>query len=701
MKRPLSFFGFTLLAVLLCLGFFESTVLSVCFLIISVVLFLFSLINKKIRQSLILPVISLAAVTGCLLLLCFEADYNRTISFSGENITVKGEIAESPYFSRENQRYYCIIKVKSIDGKKISTKMRISFSESEEGTDHDIFEIGDNISFTATVYPMGSYNDTYKSYYKSQKVYLGAYWVENLNITANKYKSVSYYIDLLRDSITENFLHDFDNDVASLLVALLTGDKSLMEDGIYESFRHSGVVHIMAVSGMHLSIWVAFLGFFIDFRGRKGKIMAVLMILFTIFMMNFAFFTGSVRRAAMMTILTFIGKLINKRSDPLNSLGFAVICALSVNPYAVADVSFMLSFASTLGIIILGVPLTERITGLIVKCRDKLKRSIYPVVLSLCISLSVSIFTMPLSVYYFGGISLAAPLSNLLFLLSVSPLIVLTGLYTFLRFVPYVSSVVAVAIKYISLYMLGVADSISDLPFSYLYAESELLEYSLYAVFILAMLTLFFYKYSRVMTRVTAILSAGVFLIALGINFYSSLDKCKITVFGAEGGSCAIVSINGQGVLLGFEGDTYSEEILREETEAHNIKISSAFFFSDIVRKNQLNVCHTLGTDTILTAEGTSVCLFDKVTVKRDKDGVSIESVGTKTYIFYQEPLQDGESYDIMTDNGNLTYGKYEDVYSFSIGEKEPAKLIVRSDNIKVRGESSWLNLMKKVLKVT
>lgn len=700
MKRPLSFFGFTLFITLLCLHLFEGTVLLTSILIVSGGLFLFSLINKNLRQSLILPVISVAVILGCLLILCFETDYKNAISFEGENVTVEGEIAESPYFSKENQRYYCVIKVRSLYGERVSTKMRLSFSESDDGINPDNFAIGDKVSFTATVYPTGSYNSTYKSYYKSQKIYLGAYSIENFSITESEIKPLSYYIDALRDSVTENFLHDFDNDVATLLIALLTGDKSLMEEGIYDDFRHSGVVHIMAVSGMHLSIWVAFLAFFIDFSGRKGKIMAVMMIIFTVFMMNFAFFTGSVKRAAMMTILAFIGRLLGKKADSLNSLGFAAICVLTANPFAVGDISFILSFVSTLAIIVLGVPLSEKVMKFFAGRGERERKIIYPLVLCLCISISVSIFTMPVSVYYFGGISLAAPLTNLLFLFAVSPLIVLTGLYTFLRFVPFISSAVAVAIKYLALYMLGTAEYISSLPFSYLYVDSEMLEYSLYAVFILFVLAMIFYCYSRVLTRVMVILSFGVFVLALGINFYSSLDKCKITVFGAENGSCAIVSCNGQGVLIGFEGDMYDEEMLKEEIKAHNLKINAAVFSSEIITGNQKNICHTLGTDNILTAEGTSLCLFGKVSVTKGEETVLIESDGIKTHIFYKDPLQEGDSYGIIQGNDSLLYGEYGNNYAFSVGERNPVTVIVRNDVIKVGGESSWLNLMKKVLKV-
>lgn len=696
MKRPLAFFGFTLFGVLLCLNISGSTAFSAGLLIGASALFFISLIFKKFRQPLILPVVIGAVVSGCLLFICFQAQYNNISDFCGENVSVEGEVAESPYFSRENERYYCVIKVKSLSDERVSTKMRISFSESLDGIDHDDLQIGDRITFIATVYAMGTYNSTYKDYYKSQKIYLGAYGVESSEIIKAVRRPISYYIDALRDNITDNLLHDFDNNVASLLIAVLTGDKSFMDDSIYNDFKESGVVHIMAVSGLHLSIWVTFLAFFIDFEGRKGKIMAALMIVFTVFMMSFAHFTGSVRRAAVMTLLFFVGKILSKNADSLNSLGFAAICVLFVNPFAVSDISFMLSFLSTLGIIVMGIPLSEYIMKLFRYSRELMKKLIYPFIVCLAISISVSIFTMPVTVYYFGGISLAAPVTNMLFLFTGAPVILLTGLYSFLRFVPFVSALVALILKYLSLYMLKVAQYISFFRFSYLYADSNELRYCLMAVFVLAVLSLLLYRYRRGFAKVAAILSAGLLVLSIAVNTYTLYDRCKITLYGADSGNCAVASLGGRGVLIGFEGNSYSKNTLHSEVEARNIKIDAAIFPSEITDSGQRAVCHTLGTDNILTNSGASVTVFGKVTVTKTENTVTIDCNDTKTYIFYKDRLQDSDSYDIIKDSANLTCGDYENSFIFSVGESSPFTVLVRSESIEVRGESNWLNLTKK-----
>ena len=299
-------------------------------------------------------------------------------------------------------------------------------------------------------------------------------------------------------------MHDFDNDIGSFLVALITGNKEYISDETYNSFVKSGIVHIMAVSGLHLSVWVAFLGLFMDFSGRKGKLMAVGMILFTVFMMNFAAFTGSVKRAAAMTILYFIGKIFYRNSDSLNSLGFACICGLVFNPFAALDISFMLSVLSTLGIILMGAPLSEKIMSKLIGAGDTVKRILKPFIVTVCLSISVTLFTLPVCITFLGGFSLVSPITNLLSFVAVTPLLLLTGIYSFIRLVPFVSPAVAVVMKYLAVYILKLTDFSSELPFSYINTDFENLRYWILASFILLITAMVIYNYSRILTKLQA-----------------------------------------------------------------------------------------------------------------------------------------------------------------------------------------------------
>ncbi len=669
MKRPLACFGFTLFAILLCLNLIESTAVSVSLLILGAVAFIISLILKQTRQALIMPTVFCGVITGCLLFSAFQTEYNSTLSLVGDNVSVSGVITERPEFSRENRRYYFVIKADSVGEREVRTKMRISFSESYDGIDSSELQIGDKVSFTGTVYKAGSYVESARYNYKSRSIYLGAYSAEKFEIEKTLYRPAGYYIDLLRHKVSSNLMHDFDNDNASLLVAILKGDKSYMKDEVYDDFIEAGIVHIMAVSGLHLSIWVAFLSLFMDFIGKKGKVMAVMMILFTVFMMNFACFTGSVKRASAMTVLYFIGKILGKRTDALNSLGFAAVCGLIVNPFGVLDISFLLSFLSTMGIILMGVPLSEKITGKLNAFGEKTKKILSPLVSAVSFSISVTFFVFPVSVLILGGVSFVAPLTNLLSFFAVAPLLLLTGLYSFLRLVPFISPFMAVIMKYLSSYIIRVAEFASDLPFSYVNTGFENLSLWFTVAFLFLLAAMLLYNYSRVLMRVAAIISAGVFLLSFSINFYTSLDKCKITLYGESKGSCAVVSLNGKGVLIGFDGDSYDEREIAEDTERDRVKIEAAFFTEEFISKDKESLCSLLCVENILTCDGENAVLFDKVKIIKDRKNITVDTCGIKTEIFSKEYLQDDKKCDTISSNSEK--------HIFSFRENNPYTVTV------------------------
>ncbi len=677
MKRPLACFGFTFFTALLCINLIESTAVSVSLITLGAVLFIVSLIFKKTRQTYIIPTVLVGVIAGCLLFSLFQSNYIKTVSLTGENVTVSGVITERSEFSRENRRYYCVIKADTVDGNEVKSKIRFSFSEAYDGIDSSELQIGDRVNFIATVYRIGTYAESVRYNYKSRGIYLGAYSVEKLEIEKPSNRPVGYYIDLLRQKVSTNLMHDFDNENAALLIALLTGNKDYMDEETYDGFIEAGIVHIMAVSGLHLSVWVAFLSLFMDFRGRKGKLLAVLMILFTVFMMNFACFTGSVKRASAMTVFYFIGKILGKRTDALNSLGFAAVCGLIFNPFGVTDISFLLSFLSTMGIIVMGVPLSEKLTAKLNIFGERAQKMISPVVATACLSVSVTFFVFPVSVLILGGVSFVSPISNILCFIAVSPLLILTGFYSFLRFVPFISPIMAVIMKHLSSYIIRVADFTADLPFSYIDTDFEKLGLWFLVAFGFMLTAMLLYNYSRVLMRIVAIISAGIFLLSFSVNFYTSLDKCKITFYGESKGNCAVVSLNGKGVLIGFDGDSYDEKEITEDVQRDKTKIEAAFFTEEFISKDKESLCDNLGIENILTDDGENAVLFGRVGIIKEGNNITVDTREIKTEIFSKEYLQDEDKYDTITfnDGKQVFYFRENNPYTVTVlasgGEKD------------------------------
>ncbi len=500
MKRPLAVFGFSLFAFLLCFVICDSKVLVGVSFFIAAASFFVILLWKKLRRLDTVATAFIALAVSCLLFFTAEARYENAISKCSERAFVSGKVCESPEFSSDNMRYYCIIKVDTIDGEHVDSKMRLSFRKSWDNIDPDELTVGSRLAFYGKVYHMGDYaGEEYVRYYKSKGIYLGSYSIEELEITETEFKSIFYYISKLRDYIIKRLSHDFDKDVSAVLTAVLTGEKDGIDDGIYDDFRRAGVLHIMAVSGLHLSVWIMLFIYFVDTGGRRGRLNYIPLIIFVLFMMSFAGFTGSVCRAGAMSLLFLTAKLLNKNSDSLNNLGFSCVCILFVNPFSVTNISFMLSFVSTLSILISGVPLANRISLKMVKSKEdsKLRKVIYPVVLSLAISFSVMIFTLPLCIYYFGGISLASPLTNLLFYLIIMPVVFLTGIYPALRLIPFVGKICASALNLLAGYMINVCKFISDFEFSYIELSSSALFVIFFISAFIAALALGIKKYLK------------------------------------------------------------------------------------------------------------------------------------------------------------------------------------------------------------
>ncbi len=212
----------------------------------------------------------------------------------------------------------------------------------------------------------------------------------------------------------------YDRNSAPFLLAILTGDRSELRDDthFYAMLRTSGVSHCVAVSGMHLSFLVMFLYVLLG----RGRISSLVCIPVTIAFMAMTGFTASVVRAGIMQIAVCGAALFRKEYDSLSAMGLALLILLLLNPYSIRNAGLLLSFSSTLGILLFCrqiwdfLPDPPKSWGK----HNVFARLWYAVRASFSVSLSSSVFTVPLNAVFFGQISLFAPLTNLAVLWAVS-----------------------------------------------------------------------------------------------------------------------------------------------------------------------------------------------------------------------------------------------------------------------------------------
>lgn len=229
----------------------------------------------------------------------------------------------------------------------------------------------------------------------------------------------------LRQKIRTKLIKTFSLEQSSFLRAIILGDRGVISDEAREKLARSGTSHIVAISGLHLSILAAFVfgGFLILGLTRKQATALTLFLLIL-----FPFFVGpraSVVRAAFMASLVLLALAFGKIFQGKRLIIYASFTMLLANPLlARYDVGFQLSFAAVLGIFLLKPALSY-----FFEQKLKLTQILSDI---LTLTLAAQLFTLPIVMAHFGVFSLIAPISNLFALLILPVILGLGFLWVFL-----------------------------------------------------------------------------------------------------------------------------------------------------------------------------------------------------------------------------------------------------------------------------
>ncbi|MGM9538637.1 MAG: ComEC/Rec2 family competence protein [Candidatus Onthomonas sp.] len=198
----------------------------------------------------------------------------------------------------------------------------------------------------------------------------------------------------------------FSKETAGFLFALTTGHREKLSDALDSALTATGLRHIVTASGLHVHLLFSALCLLPGNRRWRRLALLPLLLAFA----ALAGFTPSICRAAMMEAILLLGPLFDREPDGLTSLSLALALLLGQNPYAAASVSLQLSFAAMFGLLTVCPALRRRLR------ERKDQPRLHKLKNSLIVTLGANVFTLPLVLYYFGTVSLLAPLSNLVVL---------------------------------------------------------------------------------------------------------------------------------------------------------------------------------------------------------------------------------------------------------------------------------------------
>ena len=197
---------------------------------------------------------------------------------------------------------------------------------------------------------------------------------------------------------------------ASIMRAILLGDRHQVPKHIRELFQISGVAHILAISGLHIGIVASLIFLFLKMLPIPRRLHFFLTICILIF---YAFITGgrpSVIRATIMAGVILGGLIVEREVESFNTLSLAALIILFMNPLNLFDVGFQLSFVSVFTIISFYPKLNRFFTGLL---RNPGSNLVKYVIQFFCVSLSAYAGVAGLIGYYFHIVTPVALVANL------------------------------------------------------------------------------------------------------------------------------------------------------------------------------------------------------------------------------------------------------------------------------------------------
>lgn len=251
----------------------------------------------------------------------------------------------------------------------------------------------------------------------------------------------------------------FPEPQASLLNGILFGVSLKTTKVFYQQLKAVGLLHIVVLSGINITLLAAIVTSVTSSLGRSASIVLTIttIILFVLFVGPQA----PIIRAAFMGGLTLVAILYGRKNIVLYALFLSAVFIAIFWPRWISSVSFQLSYGATLGIILFGTVKGEKGRGLFEEIKDSVWRELKP-------SLAAQIFTGPIIFFYFGQISLIAPLSNILVAPIIAPLMVFGFLAAVLGKLNFWLGLIPAYICHGLLsYIVFTVETLSKLPFSF------------------------------------------------------------------------------------------------------------------------------------------------------------------------------------------------------------------------------------------
>ena len=449
-------------------AFFGELVLpatSILFLTLSVLTYMKKISSKFYLVSLL---IILIAVINCSLRI---KTHDELISYAPSNSTITARVISIPTTNNiEKTKFYADVKTITIDGETSETpnsKALVTINDTKDN--YSKIKIGDTLELSGRLTkPSTSQNPfqfDYAKYLKSNNTFTIFYsnpenWEIKSHADTFGWKVLSK-LNSERTKIINRHAENIHSPNLEILGGIIFGDDAVNPtDDIRQSFIDSGLLHILAASGMNVTL-IFGIWFFISQRLRINYRLSILSgMAIIVFYTCMTGFGASILRATIMLLFILLGKLLDRSTNTLSLLFLVAFLMLLYNPAMINDVGFQLSFVVTFGLLF---------------CSNLFNNKIENKFLNFCfVSAAVpfvaQLFAAPLQMYYFNTLTFYSVFANIM-IVPVLSIVSFLGfissiLAAFSHIAPFVCKISSYILNPLLSYIVFVAEFFSKLPHS-------------------------------------------------------------------------------------------------------------------------------------------------------------------------------------------------------------------------------------------
>jgi len=452
----------------------------------------------------------------------------------------------------------------------------------------------------------------YEQYCAFQHIYYQVFLKPNeyVVLKEKKINPAKQFLFNANDAIT-TILHKYimSKKELGLAEALLIGYKEDLDKTLVQSYSNTGVVHIIAISGLHLGVIYFLLLLLLKPLSDKRKLNRILKpVIVIVFLWLFSIMSGaspSVLRSAVMFTCIVIGNSISKQSSVYNTLSVSAFLLLCYNPFWLWDVGFQLSYAALLSIVVFMKPVYHCIY-----IKNKLLDKIWQ---AAAVTLAAQILTTPISIYYFHQFPVFFLMTNLL-AVPISTIILIGEIVLCcVSFVAPVAVLVGRILTWLLWLMNTIIERIEAIPFNMWGGLQISMLQNLVLYIFIALVVLWLFKNHKHYMYVS-LLSLLLFICLRSYSFYQASKQERLIVYNVPQRQ-AIDIIHGRNYL--FIGD----KELQQDGFLQNFHLKP----SRILQRTKTD---TANTENIIVWNGKRIIILnDSMGYEKEKEEINVDVV--------------------------------------------------------------------------